>query len=208
MCFEPLQKPDEQAAPAAVVETVAEVAVTATDADPAPAPPAGAERALTASEAPASGPGTWTCRACETENSVAVDACSVCGTTIYRTMGADTNEITLSQDQGLRLALVPGLAHARLGDPVMGFIVGILVLACIGFSLLFITGGGPVWGLIGGLVGILTWAVSIFDVNQRIAGNAPILRPRVMTILGGVVIVVIMVAGFIAGATAVRSPGS
>ena len=59
-----------------------------------------------------------------------------------------------------------------------------------------------------GVVGLLTWGVSILDVNQRIAGAAPILRPRVMTILGGVVIILIMVAGFVAGATAVRPPGS
>ena len=108
----------------------------------------------------------------------------------------------------MRLALVPGLAHARLGEPILGFIVGLLVVACLGFAVVFIQSDAVLWGLIVGVIGILTWAVSVFDVNQRIAGATPVLRPRVMTILGGVVILVIMIAGFVAGASAVRSPGS
>ena len=139
---------------------------------------------------------------------MSVDVCAVCGTTIFETMGGATDEITLTQDQGLRLGLVPGLAHARMGEPVVGFIIAVLVLACLGFGFVFITSGGAVWGLVVGFVGLATWGVSVFDVNQRIAGAAPILRPRVMTIIGGLVVIVIMVAGFVAGATAVRSPGS
>ncbi len=157
---------------------------------------------------PVRGSATWTCRTCETVNPMADDVCAVCGTTIFETMGAETDEITLTREQGLRMGLIPGWAHARLGEPLLGLMIAILVAACVVFAIVFIQSGGAVWGLVVGLVGLLTWGVSLFDVNQRIAGAAPILKPRVMTILGGVVIVVIMVAGFVAGATAVRSPGS
>ena len=148
---------------------------------------------------------TWQCGTCDTVNPISLDVCSVCGATIFQAMGADTEEVTMSQDQALGLALVPGLAHARLAEPILGFIIGILVLACLGFAFLFIQSGGVVWGLVVGVVGLLTWGVSVFDVNQRIAGAPPVLRPRVITILGGVVILIIMVAGFVAGASALRS---
>lgn len=202
--LEPVSEPIITAAPPGRLESVdvtAEAGSPGTD-----VPETDVPRADVA-EAPASG-STWTCRTCENVNPMSIDACTVCGTTIFQTMGAETDEITLSQDQGLRLGLVPGLAHGRLGEPVLGFIIALLVLACVAFAVVFIQSGGAVWGLIVGLVGLLTWVVSIVDVNQRIAGATPLLRPRVMTILGGVVILVIMVAGFVAGATAVRSPGS
>lgn len=157
---------------------------------------------------PTEGGSTWTCAACETINPMSQDVCSVCGTTIFQTMGADGDEPAITADQGFRLGVVPGLAHSRLGEPVLGLIIGILVIACLAFATLLILSGGVLWGLIVGVVGLITWATSIADVNQRIAGSAPILRPRVITILGGIVILVIMLAGFVAGVTAVRSPGS
>jgi len=217
MCFEPLRVPEpEQSSPEPVeqelptLESDAEAVVVTVDtgapladadAFEDPDPPAHGE------DVPASA-SNWMCRTCNNENSMSADVCPVCGTTIFETMGGATDEITLTQDQGLRLGLVPGLAHARMGEPVVGFIIAVLVLACLGFGFVFIAAGGAVWGLVVGLVGLATWGVSVFDVNQRIAGAAPILRPRVMTIIGGLVVIVIMVAGFVAGATAVRSPGS
>lgn len=213
MCFEPLRQPEpDQSAvePGRVevpsIEPTSDGALAAME----------TQAAAIASDPPASeaiagsipSDSTWSCGTCESVNPIAENVCPVCGTTIFQTMGAEEHDVTLTQDQGLRLGLVPGLAHARLGEPVLGFILAVLVLACLAFGLIFISSGGAIWGLVVGFVGLLTWGVSIFDVNQRIAGAAPILRPRVMTIIGGLVIIVIMVAGFVAGATAVRTPGS
>lgn len=220
MCFEPLRAPEPQdavapvrvdassgelaASVAAETDAVASEAVVSAAEEPADD---GSKRAAEAAGGPVVET-TWVCATCESINPLGSDVCPICGTTIFETMGGTRDRVDLTKDQALRLGLVPGLAHGRLGEPVLGLIVGVLVVACLLFAVLLILSGGAVWGLIVGLMGLMTWGISVFDVHLRITGSPPVLRPRVITIIGGVVILVVMIAGFVAGATAVRGAGS
>ena len=126
---------------------------------------------------------SWTCKQCETVNSLETDTCSVCGTSfadLLRPPGPDK----LKRDPNT-VALIslfwPGAGHAYIGEwgqAIARAVVSLWVLIVTAVSLVQ-TGVGAMATIFGG-VAFGLWAVAAHDAYQE-AGNAPgkvILRPR------------------------------
>lgn len=133
---------------------------------------------------------------CDHRNPVEVSICERCESPIFASFGSAEPSPT-HPEQAVRRALwVPGWGHAALGLGAIGFIVGFLVLATLLAGLLLGFGGVAVgWLLV--VLALGTWVVSVIDVTRLRDGEAqPILRARVMTIIGGVVMAILFGAIF------------
>lgn len=149
----------------------------------------------TTADAPSSPPG-WTCAMCDHQNPVEVSICERCESPIFASFGrAEINPMQPEAAVG-RALIVPGWGHAALGLGAVGFLVGFLVLATLLAGLALGIGGvGVGWALV--VVALAVWGVSVIDVTRLRSGEAqPLLRPRVMTVLGGLVMAVLFGAIF------------
>ncbi len=142
---------------------------------------------------------TWQCQICQESNPLTSDACSVCKTPIFVSFGGGReSEPTLSPSEALSQAIIPGLAHMRLGHGLIGFTIALLVWVLIGFALIIaFAGGAAISALIVFVVAIGIVLVSVHDA-QRLAqrqADAVILKPRILTFvaLGAIAMVVAII---------------
>jgi hypothetical protein len=150
--------------------------------------------------------GTWVCSVCEVTNPLEVEECPACGTSIFRSFGAEVEEQVRVDPQKalLRSVVFPGLGHAYAKQGLLGSAIGGLVLMSLGFGVgLVATGVGSFgWPLI--LLTIAVWVAAAFDAFRIASGQAMdsvLLRPRVVTALVGMVMVVVILAAFLRGRT-------
>jgi len=188
---------------ASLSDETAEETETPTAVIEAPAP---ASRAEGAEPSTASGQksGTWVCSVCEISNPLAVEECSACGTSIFRSFGAAVEEQVMVDPQRalLRSVMFPGLGHAYAKQGLLGSAIGGLALMSLGFGIgLVASGVGSFgWPLLLQTVGV--WAAAAFDA-YRIAGgqatNTMLLKPRVITALVGSAMVTVILAATLNG---------
>lgn len=142
----------------------------------------------------------WVCTVCETPNALEDQNCSACGTSIFTAFGAEDEERSDADPQKalLRSALFPGFGHGYAGHGVLGSAIGGLMLMALGFGIaMAVTGAGRFgWPLI--LLAIAVWVVAAIDAVRIASGQAGtiLLRPRVITALVGVVVIVVVFAAF------------
>ncbi len=143
--------------------------------------------------------GTWVCSACGTPNPLTDEQCSACGTSIFTAFGAvDEDRVEVDPRSALfRSLLVPGLGHAHAGQGLLGAAIGGLTMMSLGFGIaLVVVGVGSFgWPLI--LLAIGVWAaaaVDAFRLADGQAADAMLLRPRVVTALVGLVVVLVILA--------------
>lgn len=159
-------------------------------APPAIAPSGGADAVQ-----PDGDPG-WICKTCESINPLTVDQCPVCGTTIYQNYGAVADERpTVDTESALRWGLIPGAGHAKAGHGLLGLTVGFLVVMTLLLSFMLVSGSQVGLGLGIGVVAVGLWAVSVYDATRLSAGadDGILLKPRVITVVAGLIVVVIIV---------------
>ena len=92
-----------------------------------------------------------------------------------------------------RSIIFPGLGYSLLGYGAIGAVVGFLAVACalVGVMLLV---AGELAGIFLLVIFVAIWAGSIFDIVQLARGGSePLLRPRVLSVVGGVVVILLMV---------------
>jgi ribosomal protein L40E len=134
----------------------------------------------------------WICPTCDTSNPVELSACAACGTSIF---AAYTTPEQADPKQALvRGLLVPGLGHHAARQGLLGAAIGLLVVVTILFGVMLISTGarGPGWGLV--LFGVAVWLVGALDAF-RIARDETedvLLRPRVVSVLAGIVVLVLI----------------
>lgn len=152
----------------------------------------------------------WTCTRCDTPNPLSSNICSVCQAPIFVSFGAEqTPEPTLSPTEAAVNAVVPGLAHIRLGQTMMGVTIALLAVILLGFALLILVSAGRVLGpILGVLATVVLVLISAYDA-QQIANRRPgavLLKPRVLTFYAagaiGLVVVVVWIQGLAGAATA------
>jgi len=195
-CFAALGAPQSEPAPAAVEPPPPPIqAVTTAGAEPSSLT---IDQATELAEEPGDQP-NWQCQVCHELNPLASDVCSVCQTPIFISFGAEREaEPALSPSEALSQAFVPGLAHIRLGQGLIGFTIALLVWVLIGFALIIAFAGGaavPVMLVFVVAIGIVL--VSAHDA-QRLAqrqDDAVILKPRILTFvaLGAIALVVAII---------------
>jgi ribosomal protein L40E len=167
-------------------------------------PPASRAEGKEPSTASSQKSGTWVCSVCEISNPLAVEECSACGTSIFRSFGAAVEEQVMVDPQRalLRSVMFPGLGHAYAKQGLLGSAIGGLALMSLGFGIgLVASGVGSFgWPLLLQTVGV--WAAAAFDA-YRIAGgqatNTMLLKPRVITALVGSAMVTVILAATLNG---------
>lgn len=138
---------------------------------------------------------TWQCRYCEARVTLEESTCPRCQQSIYDSYGGgETSESKLEDAAALRWAWIPGAGHQRLGHGVLGVAIGFSVLLSALFGVVLLRAGrsGHGWVLI--FITVATWLASLHDV-LRIARNQHgemLLRPRVLSVIAGVVFMVIV----------------
>lgn len=181
-CFEPLGQREE---PVGTVDSPESAAVS----EPAEPPPGASDGSA--------GP-SWTCSICDTVNPVASSECRACGSAIFESFGG-SEEKHLEVDPRstlLRSLVFPGLGHFPVGQSPLGVAIGGLVLVSLGFGvILMVSGLGP-YGLFLVLVAVGLWLVAALDAYRWANGEPDevLLRPKVLTILVGVVVAVVILA--------------
>ena len=147
--------------------------------------------------------GTWVCTVCETSNPLEDQHCSACGTSIFTAFGAaDEEPIEVDPQRALlRSVLFPGLGHALAGQGLLGSAIGGVTLMALGFGIALAASdaGSYGWPLI--LLAVAIWVAAALDAF-RIAGgetDSVLLRPRVVTALVGLVMIVVILAAFLRG---------
>lgn len=141
----------------------------------------------------------WECRACSEINDVENSVCVACGLSIYDSYGADSGQKAADPETALRRSIIfPGFGYGSLGFGGIGMVTGFLAVASV------IVGGMLVIaGELSGIVLIVTfvaiWAISVVDVIRLAQGEpVPLLRPRVLSVVGGIVVVLLLAMVLIA----------
>ena len=134
----------------------------------------------------------WECRACGHDNDVAASVCERCGTSIYDSYGAASERAAADPEAALKRAVIfPGLGYSPLGYGGIGAVVGFLAVACGAVAVMLLVAGELI-GLFLLLMFIGIWVASVMDIAQLARGGSePLLRPRVLSALGGVVVIVL-----------------
>jgi hypothetical protein len=103
---------------------------------------------------------TWTCRTCGEGNGLDVDACPVCGMSLFESMSDQSQRI--EPQAALRASVVPGLGLGRVGMAGEGLITALLVVFALLGGLIIMAAGEPLAVvLIGG--GLVLWLISARD---------------------------------------------
>lgn len=149
------------------------------------------------------GTGNWVCTACDRSNPLEAQECSACGTSIFAAFGAaDEEKLEVDPQRALlRSVIFPGLGHALAGQGLLGAAIGGVTLMALGFGITLAATqvgsyGWPLILLAGGI-----WVAAALD-SFRIASGAEdalLLRPRVVTALVGLVVVVVIMAALTEG---------
>lgn len=114
---------------------------------------------------------SWFCPSCDTENSISVNMCKVCGSTIFdafRPPDADNPRADKSANVAGLLSVIPGVGHLYLGSLSEGITRLLLAAWWFGTSLLLptITGILLTAKLIFILASIALAGVSVFDAYR------------------------------------------
>lgn len=138
------------------------------------------------------GGASWVCRLCERPNPVEESVCESCGVSIFDSLtppDATQQEPQVVFRRGL---LVPGLGYASVGQAAFGFVAGVLSVAGLvsGLAMVFT---GLLLGVIPILVAAAIWMASALDAARVAAGHVPTLTPRMLSIAGGIVAIVLMI---------------
>ncbi len=138
---------------------------------------------------------TWQCRFCEAWVALEESTCPRCQQSIYDSFGGgEDHGPRIDERTALRSAAVPGAGHHRLGHGVLGVAIGFSVLLSAVFGGVMLRSGRPGHGSLLILIAIGTWLASIHDA-LRFARNQPdatFLRPRVLSVIAGVVFMIIV----------------
>lgn len=135
----------------------------------------------------------WACPSCGRRNPLEASRCSVCGTDFFEVIRPKAEESPIAPSQAVTLGLIlPGLGHVRLGQGMLGTIIGLLVITTLAFAAVAgVMVGAAVWAWLLALVGVGLWAVGALDAYHLGSGRpeAAILRPRVLSVVAAVVLV-------------------
>lgn len=137
---------------------------------------------------------TWTCQTCDAVNPVALNLCSVCGTSIFEAFGAtEDGKPEITERQATLWALIPGMGHSKAGFGLLGLTVAMLIGFTFFSSVGLIASSQLVASAFFGLVTMALWGVSIVDAVALSDGRKPLLEGRVITYLAGGLVAIIII---------------
>jgi len=159
---------------------------------------------LALSDVPRSGREVWTCSVCENTNPLTESLCSVCGASIFDAFKEPPPEPRDPRRALIRGLVVPGLGHFYARQALLGVSVAALALIGVVLGIVLIQHGVKLAGLGLVLLGVAVWLTGALDA-YRWARQEPdeiLLRPRVLTAIMAVVLIVLIAAAMSTGGAA------
>ena len=141
----------------------------------------------------------WECRLCGHENDVELSSCEACGAAIFDSYGARESDRERDPEAALRRSFIfPGFGYGPLGHGAIGVIAGFLATASLVVGVMLLA-AGELLGLFLLALFLMIWAVSVVDVIRLAQGEKePLLRPRVLSIAGGLVVALLFLSVLVA----------
>ena len=153
---------------------------------PVPEPVSVAPEAVRTPERPGGATPTWPCPTCGSENPIALDLCSVCGTSFGQLLREEVAAPTVSPRDAFLWSLVfPGVGHAKVGRGADGIARGTLFVLTFGLALVIVVSGvssGPVFGVVVLLLGsaLVIYLGSAAEAYRIADGGSPFVSARVL----------------------------
>jgi hypothetical protein len=129
---------------------------------------------------------TWPCPTCGSQNDIALDACSVCGTSFGQLLREERTASTVSpRDAFLWSLTFPGVGHAKAGRGPDGIARGTLFVLSFGLALLIMVSGvssPPVFGVVILLLGsaMVLYLGSAAEAYRIAGGGSPFVSSRAL----------------------------
>ena len=143
----------------------------------------------------------WDCPVCGESNHLEASECLSCGASVFDSFGVGGGRPSVAPEKALAWSALPGLGLAKSGQGLLGLSIGLLIALSLGAGALFVTEGSAAAGVMLMITAVIIWLVSAHDAYRwaRREETAVLLRPRVVTILAGLVIGLMVVAFVVAG---------
>jgi double zinc ribbon protein len=156
----------------------------------------------------------WPCPACDTENPIESNVCSVCGTPFGDLFRRDEAPPKIDPKEAFRRSLAfPGLGHRAIGRGGEGLARAILFLMCFAIALVAAVSGvgtvaiAAVAGLFG-MLGLLVYLGTAYEASKMAAGAPPLLSSRaIVWIVGGLLMAAVFTLTILI-TIAARSPAT
>jgi hypothetical protein len=145
----------------------------------------------------------WTCKSCDTENPLALQMCSVCGTQFANTLKDEKPRIT-ERDPGtvaMYSLFMPGAGHAYMGMWGQAIARGILQVWVLFTAMMgaIQKGGSNIIVIVFGLTSVALWALAAHDAYREATHEpkAAILKGRAFMylVLGLLVLLIVLLMG-------------
>ncbi len=147
-------------------------------------PPERTEEGPTEREEPAKL--TWPCPTCGSQNDIALDVCSVCGTSFGQLLREERTAPTISPREAFLWSLTfPGVGHAKAGRAPDGIARGTLFVLSFGLALVIVMSGvssPPVFGVVVLLLGsaMVLYLGSAAEAYRIAGGGSPFVSSRAL----------------------------
>ena len=145
----------------------------------------------------------WTCKSCDTENPLALQICSVCGTQFANTLKEEKPKTT-ERDPGtvaMYSLFMPGAGHAYMGMWGQAIARGILQVWVLFTAMMgaIQKGGSNIIVIVFGLASVVLWALAAHDAYREATHEpkAVILKGRAFMylVLGLLVLLIVLLMG-------------
>lgn len=129
---------------------------------------------------------TWPCPTCGSQNDIALDLCSVCGTPFGELLREGRSVPTVSpRDAFLWSLTFPGVGHAKVGRAPDGIARGTLFVLSFGLALVIVVSGvssPPVFGVVVLLLGsaMVLYLGSAAEAYRIAGGGSPFVSSRAL----------------------------
>jgi hypothetical protein len=129
---------------------------------------------------------TWPCPTCGSENDIALDLCSVCGTSFGQLLREERAAPTITpRDAFLWSLTFPGVGHAKAGRAPDGIARGTLFVLSFGLALVIVLSGvssPPVFGVVVILLGfaMVLYLGSAAEAYRIASGGSPFVSSRAL----------------------------
>jgi Double zinc ribbon len=129
---------------------------------------------------------TWPCPTCGAQNDIALDLCSVCGTSFGQLLREERAAPTVSpRDAFLWSLTFPGVGHAKVGRAPDGIARGTLFVLSFGLALVIVLSGvssPPVFGVVVLLLGsaMVLYLGSAAEAYRIAGGGSPFVSSRAL----------------------------
>ena len=129
---------------------------------------------------------TWPCPTCGSQNDLALDLCSVCGTSFAALLREERATPTVSpRDAFLWSLTFPGVGHAKAGRAPDGIARGTLFVLSFGLALVIVVSGvssPPVFGVVVLLLGsaMVLYLGSAAEAYRIAGGGSPFVSSRTL----------------------------